>query len=197
MFQKQYGGGNWDEYCGLCMLPFKKSRWDEPELDKLRNVNLDWLEKGVGFDEKTKKIMNIGSYDDYGSFEIENVNGKQFRSNFALGRGENDEPNGPVFHKDCINCVEKILDKRMTYNDGAQIYKIVEDVRNDFCEQFYQWVEAVKSEGPTYFHSPMDKKGAKTRKRINSQLSGWLAKKKLAKRVSKKQSTGKKRSKRS
>lgn len=188
MLIKQYGGGEWDETCHLCRLPFKKPSY---EPSKLRNVNLSWLKKGLGFDEKTHKIMNIENYNNFGSFDIENGKDKEFTSNQLISR-ENSDDNayGLVFHKDCINFIEKQLKKPLTFTDGVQIYENVKDYTYDahFDDggQFYDWEEAVKKEGTAYFHSPMNKDGAKTRKRINSQLSVWLAKKKLAKRVSKK-----------
>jgi hypothetical protein len=192
---KQHGGGEWDETCKLCMLPFNIPYYvyEEPSTSKLRNVNLSWLEKGLGFDEKTHKIMNIENYNSFGKFYIEDVSDKKFTSNQLISwENADDNAYGPVFHKDCINFIEKQLKKPITYDYGVQIYENVKDSPDggQFYGggQFYDWEKAVKKEGTAYFNSPMDKNGAKTRKRINSRLSAWLAEKKLAKRVSKKKS---------
>ena len=85
---------------------------------------------------------------------------------------------GPVYHEDCIKYISAQLKRPVTYEDGIEIFKLVEHRRIPYAGQHFEWEEAVEEEGPAYFISPMDPKGKETRERIDHPLAGWISRQK-------------------
>jgi hypothetical protein len=92
--------------------------------------------------------------------------------------GEGEFGWGPVFHEDCIKHVSAQLKRPVTYEDGIEIFKLVEDRRIPHGGQHFEWDEAAEEEGPAYFISPMDPKGKDARERIDHPLAGWISRQK-------------------
>ena len=185
----QRGGGMHSEYCPLCLLSYeelpeiKEEEYDEDDdeeerevnqLKRLSNIDLNWLRNGLAFDRETNAILPVEGDDMYGRFPIKG-SGELFTAEMY---GEGEFGWGPVFHEDCIKHVSAQLNRPVTYEDGIEIFKLVEDRRIPHGGQHFEWDEAVEEEGPAYFISPMDPKGKETRERIDHPLAGWISRQK-------------------
>jgi hypothetical protein len=91
MFDKQTGGGSWEEYCYCCGLPFYFGGFDiyrmneisdDPEVEaalkkeilanaKALKGKVQWLEKSNGFDSEKDLIFSLGIGSDSGNVEME------------------------------------------------------------------------------------------------------------------------------
>jgi hypothetical protein len=187
MVRKQCGGGMHSEYCPLCLLSYEElpeieeeydddeeEEKEENQLKKLSNVNLSWLRNGLAFDRDTNEILPVEGDDMYGQFPIKG-SGELFTAEMY---SEGEFGWGPVFHEDCIKYVSAQLKRPITYEDGIEIFKLVENRRIPHGGQHFEWEEAVEEEGPEYFISPMDPKGKETRERIDHPLAGWISRQK-------------------
>lgn len=113
----------------------------------------------------------------YGQFPIKGRKKDLFTSEITIGN-DGDSGWGPVYHEDCIKYISTQLNRPVTYEDGIEIFKLVERRHGPFQDQHFQWEEAVEEEGPAYFISPMDPKGKETRERIDHPLAGWISRQK-------------------
>jgi len=173
------------EYCPLCQLPYDPPFAEVPDKDddmypvyrKLKNIDFSWLENGLAFDRDTHAIIPVQGDDGYGQFPIKGRTQDLFTSEITIGN-DGDAGWGPVFHEDCIRCISDQLKRPITYEDGIEIFKLVEDNRVNYGGQYYEWDEALEEEGVTYFYSPLNSKGKKTRDRINRHLDGWISRQK-------------------
>ena len=185
----QRGGGMHSEYCPLCLLSYEElpeieeEEYDEDDddeerevnqLKRLSNIDLNWLRNGLAFDRETNAILPVEGDDMYGRFPIKG-SGELFTAEMY---GEGEFGWGPVFHEDCIKHVSAQLKRPVTYEDGIEIFKLVEDRRIPHGGQHFEWDEAVEEEGPAYFISPMDPKGKDARERIDHPLAGWISRQK-------------------
>jgi hypothetical protein len=184
----------YSEYCPLCELSYEplpdieeEEEYDDDDdeeekevnqLKKLSNVDLSWLRNGLAFDRDTNEILPVEGDNSYGEFPIK---GRESDDLFTseMTRGNDGHSGwGPVFHEDCIKHVSAQLKRPVTYEDGIQIFKLVENRRIPYAGQHFEWEEAVEEEGPAYFISPMDPKGKETRERIDHPLAGWISRQK-------------------
>ena len=185
----QRGGGMHSEYCPLCLLSYEElpeieeEEYDEDDdeeerevnqLKRLSNIDLNWLRNGLAFDRETNAILPVEGDDMYGRFPIKG-SGELFTAEMY---GEGEFGWGPVFHEDCIKHVSAQLKRPVTYEDGIEIFKLVEERRIPHGGQHFEWEEAVEEEGPEYFISPMDPKGKDARERIDHPLAGWISRQK-------------------
>ena len=185
----QRGGGMHSEYCPLCLLSYEElpeieeEEYDEDDdeeerevnqLKRLSNIDLNWLRNGLAFDRETNAILPVEGDDMYGRFPIKG-SGELFTAEMY---GEGEVGWGPVFHEDCIKHVSAQLKRPVTYEDGIEIFKLVEDRRIPHGGQHFEWDEAAEEEGPAYFISPMDPKGKDARERIDHPLAGWISRQK-------------------
>jgi len=191
MVRKQHGGGMHSEYCPLCLLSYEplpdieeeedddeeEEEKEENQLKKLSNVDLSWLRNGLAFDRDTKEILPVEGDDMYGQFPIKGRKGDLFTSEITIGN-DGDSGWGPVYHEDCIKYISAQLNRPVTYEDGIEIFKLVESRHGPFQAQHFEWENAVEEEGPAYFISPMDPKGKETRERIDHPLAGWISRQK-------------------
>ena len=191
MVRPQRGGGMHSEYCPLCLLSYEplpdieeEDEYDEDDdeeerevnqLKRLSNVDLSWLRNGLGFDRETNAIIPVEGDDMYGQFPIKGRKGEKFTAEMY---SEGEFGWGPVYHEDCIKYVSAQLKRPITYEDGIEIFKLVERRRIPHGGQHFQWEEAVEEEGPAYFISPMDPKGKETRERIDHPLAAWISRQK-------------------
>jgi hypothetical protein len=190
MVRKQRGGGMHSEYCPLCLLSYEplpdieeeeeddddeEEEKEENQLKKLSNVDLSWLRNGLAFDRETNAILPVEGDDMYGQFPIKGRKGEKFTAEMY---SEGEFGWGPVFHEDCIKYVSAQLKRPITYEDGIEIFNLVERRHGPFQDQHFQWEEAVEEEGPAYFISPMDPKGKETRERIDHPLAAWISRQK-------------------
>jgi len=187
------------EYCPLCLLSYEplpdieeeedddeEEEKEENQLKKLSNVDLSWLRNGLAFDRDTNEILPVEGDDMYGQFPIKGSKGK-FTSEITIGN-DGDSGWGPVYHEDCIKYVSTQLKRPVTYEDGIEIFKLVEHRNGPFQDQHFEWERAAEEEGPAYFISPMDPKGKETRERIDHPLAGWISRQtRLASPTGKKQ----------
>lgn len=176
----QCGGGSWAMYCDLCHLPFYNrfggSNGTEVidkkhELYKLRNVDLTWLERGLGYDKHTQSIIPVGGDDGYGVFPIRGKIGKEFVNDTYNKDVEKEfDAFGVVFHEDCVRYINSSFTP-LTYVKHEELREIIKrQYRTKYESQFYQWEMALDREGADYFHSPMSPQGGQTRERINRLL---------------------------
>ncbi len=178
------------EYCPLCLLSYEplpdieeeeeddddeEEEKEENQLKKLSNVDLSWLRNGLAFDRETNAILPVEGDDMYGQFPIKGRKGEKFTAEMY---SEGEFGWGPVFHEDCIKYVSAQLKRPITYEDGIEIFNLVERRHGPFQDQHFQWEEAVEEEGPAYFISPMDPKGKETRERIDHPLAAWISRQK-------------------
>ena len=185
----QRGGGMHSEYCPLCLLSYEElpeieeEEYDEDDdeeerevnqLKRLSNIDLNWLRNGLAFDRETNAILPVEGDDMYGRFPIKG-SGELFTAEMY---GEGEFGWGPVFHEDCIKHVSAQLKRPVTYEDGIEIFKLVEERRIPHGGQHFEWDEAVEEEGPAYFISPMYPKGKDARERIDHPLAGWISRQK-------------------
>ena len=191
MVRKQHGGGMHSEYCPLCLLSYEplpdieeeeedddeEEEKEENQLKKLSNVDLSWLRNGLAFDRDTNEILPVEGDDMYGQFPIKGRKGDLFTSEITIGN-DGDSGWGPVYHEDCIKYISTQLNRPVTYEDGIEIFKLVERRHGPFQDQHFEWENAVEEEGPAYFISPMDPKGKETRERIDHPLAGWISRQK-------------------
>jgi hypothetical protein len=193
MVRKQHGGGMHSEYCPLCLLSYEplpdieeeeedddddeEEEKEENQLKKLSNVDLSWLRNGLAFDRDTNEILPVEGDDMYGQFPIKGREGALFTSEITIGN-DGDSGWGPVYHEDCIKYISSQLKRPVTYEDGIEIFKLVERRRIPHGGQHFEWEEAVEEEGPAYFISPMDPKGKETRERIDHPLAAWISRQK-------------------
>jgi hypothetical protein len=192
MTKNQRGGGMHSEYCPLCLLSYEElpeidedEEYDDDEeeekevnqLKRLSNIDLNWLRNGLAFDRDTNKILPVEGDDMYGQFPIKGRKRDLFTSEITIGN-DGDSGWGPVYHEDCIKYISAQLNRPVTYEDGIEIFKLVERRRGPFQDQHFEWEEAVEEEGPAYFISPMDPKGKETRERIDHPLAGWISRQK-------------------
>ena len=190
MVRKQRGGGMHSEYCPLCLLSYEplpdieedddddeEEEKEENQLKKLSNVDLTWLRNGLAFDRDTNEILPVEGDDMYGQFPIKGRKGDLFTSEITIGN-DGDSGWGPVYHEDCIKYIRTQLNRPVTYEDGIEIFKLVERRHGPFQDQHFEWENAVEEEGPAYFISPMDPKGKETRERIDHPLAGWISRQK-------------------
>ena len=194
MVRKQCGGGMYSEYCPLCELSYEplpdieeEEEYDDDDeeeekevnqLKKLSNVDLSWLRNGLAFDRDTNEILPVEGDNSYGEFPIK---GRESDDLFTseMTRGNDGHSGwGPVYHEDCIKYISAQLKRPVTYEDGIEIFKLVEHRRIPYAGQHFEWEEAVEEEGPAYFISPMDPKGKETRERIDHPLAGWISRQK-------------------
>jgi hypothetical protein len=194
MIKKLSGGGMHSEYCPLCLLPYEdlpEIDYDEEEeededeeklgkqLPKLSNDDVQWLRNGLAFDRETNTILPVEGDNYYGEFPIKGRKSDLFTSEMTIGN-DGDAGWGPVYHEDCIKCIGAQLNRPITYEDGIEIFKLVERQDSPYWGQHFEWEDAIESEGPAYFYSPMVPQGKEARERINSELEEWISRKKLA-----------------
>ncbi len=190
MVRKQYGGGMHSEYCPLCLLSYEplpdideeeddeeEEEKEENQLKKLSKVDLSWLQNGLAFDRDTNEILPVEGDDMYGQFPIKGRKGALFTSEITIGN-DGDSGWGPVYHEDCIKYIRTQLSRPVTYEDGIEIFKLVERRHGPFQDQHFEWENAVEEEGPAYFISPMDPTGKETRERIDRPLAAWISRQK-------------------
>jgi hypothetical protein len=187
MVKKQHGGGMHSEYCPLCLLSYEplpdieeddeEEEKEENQLKKLSKVDLSWLQNGLAFDRDTNEILPVEGDDMYGQFPIKGRKGALFTSEITIGN-DGDSGWGPVYHEDCIKHISTQLNRPVTYEDGIEIFKLVERRHGPFQDQHFEWENAVEEEGPAYFISPMDPKGKETRERIDRPLAAWISRQK-------------------
>ena len=191
MVRKLRGGGMHSEYCPLCLLSYEplpdiaeeeeydddddEEEKEENQLKRLSNVDLNWLRNGLGFDRETNAILPVEGDDMYGQFPIKGRKGEKFTAEMY---SEGEFGWGPVYHEDCIKYISSQLNRPVTYEDGIEIFKLVERRRITYAGQHFEWEEAIEEEGPAYFISPMDPKGKETRERIDHPLAGWISRQK-------------------
>ena len=147
---------------------------EQDPLKKLANVDVSWLQNGLGFDRESKTIVPLEGDTMYGEFPIKGKK-EMFTAEAYGGAGEFGW--GPAFHEDCIACVSAQLKRAVTYEDGIEIFNIVGDgSRARYGDQHFEWRRAVEQEGPAYFYSPMSPKGGDTRDRVLEKIAGWISK---------------------
>lgn len=186
----QRGGGMHSEYCPLCELSYEplpeidededyyddddEDEREQDPLKKLANVDVSWLQNGLGFDRESKTIVPLEGDTMYGEFPIKGKK-EMFTAEAYGGAGEFGW--GPAFHEDCIACVSAQLKRAVTYEDGIEIFNIVGDgSRARYGDQHFEWRRAVEEEGPAYFYSPVSPKGGDTRDRVLEKIAGWISK---------------------
>jgi hypothetical protein len=142
------------------------------ELYKLRNVDLTWLERGLGYDKHTQLIIPVGGDDGYGSFPIRGKMGKEFVNDTYNKDAEKEfDAFGIVYHEDCVRYINSSFTP-LTYEKHEELREIIKrQYRTKYESQFYEWKMALDREGADYFHSPMIPQGGKTRERINKLLA--------------------------
>ena len=114
----------------------------------------------------------------YGRFPIKGRKRNDlFTSEITIGN-DGDSGWGPVYHEDCIKYISAQLNRPVTYEDGIEIFKLVENRRITYAGQHFEWEEAAEEEGPAYFISPMDPKGQEARDRINQPIAAWISRQK-------------------
>ena len=192
MTKNQRGGGMHSEYCPLCLLSYEElpeidedEEYDDDEeeekevnqLKRLSNIDLNWLRNGLAFDRDTNKILPVEGDDMYGQFPIKGRKRDLFTSEITIGN-DGDSGWGPVYHEDCIKYVSAQLNRPVTYEDGIEIFKLVENRRITYAGQHFEWEEAAEEVGPAYFISPMDPKGQEARDRINQPIAAWISRQK-------------------
>jgi hypothetical protein len=178
------------EYCPLCLLSYEplpdideeeddeeEEEKEENQLKKLSKVDLSWLQNGLAFDRDTNEILPVEGDDMYGQFPIKGRKGALFTSEITIGN-DGDSGWGPVYHEDCIKYIRTQLSRPVTYEDGIEIFKLVERRHGPFQDQHFEWENAVEEEGPAYFISPMDPTGKETRERIDRPLAAWISRQK-------------------
>ena len=189
MVRKLRGGGMHSEYCPLCLLSYEplpdieeedddddeEEEKEENQLKRLSNIDLNWLRNGLGFDRETNAILPVEGDDMYGQFPIKGRKGEKFTAEMY---SEGEFGWGPVYHEDCIKYVSAQLKRPITYEDGIEIFNLVERRRITYAGQHFEWEEAIEEEGPAYFISPMDPKGKETRERIDHPLAAWISRQK-------------------
>jgi hypothetical protein len=131
----------------------------------------------LAFDRDTNEILPVEGDDMYGQFPIKGRKGALFTSEITIGN-DGDSGWGPVYHEDCIKYVSAQLNRPVTYEDGIEIFKLVERRHGPFQDQHFEWEEAAEEEGPAYFISPMDPKGTEARDRINQPIAAWISRQK-------------------
>ena len=174
------------EYCPLCVLPYERPFTEAPHRDddmypvyrKLQNIDFGWLENGLAFDRDTHAIIPVEGDDGHAQFPIKGRPRDLFTSEMTVGN-DGDAGWGPVYHEECIQYLSDQLKRPFTYEDGIEIFKLVEHRRNEYGGQYYEWDEALEQEGVAYFYSPLNAKGKKTRDRIIHRLSEWISRQKL------------------
>ena len=174
----QCGGGSWAIYCDLCHLPFynrfggKEVIDKKHELYKLRNVDLTWLERGLGYDKHTQSIIPVRGDDGYGVFPFLADDNKEFVNDTYNKDAEMEfDAFGVVFHEDCVRYINSSFTP-LTYEKHEELREIIKrQYRTKYESQFYEWKMALEREGANYFHSPMIPQGGKTRERINKLLA--------------------------
>jgi hypothetical protein len=174
------------EYCPLCNLPYERPFAEAPDRDddmypvyrKLQNIDFSWLENGLAFDRDTHTIIPVEGDNHYAQFPIKGRPEDLFTSEMTVGN-DGDAGWGPVYHEECIQYISDQLKKPFTYEDGIEIFKLVEHRRNEYGGQYYEWADALEEEGVAYFYSPLNAKGKKTRDRINHPLAAWISRQKL------------------
>jgi hypothetical protein len=188
----QSGGGMHSEYCHLCELAYEElPEFDDDDYDdddddddderqenplkKLVNIDLKWLQNGLGFDRDTQAVIPVEGDDMYGQFPIKGRRGESFTAEMY---GDGEFGWGPVFHEDCIACISVQLKRPVTYEDGIEIFKLVGEKSVPYGDQHFDWDSAVREEGVEYFYSPMSPQGSQTRDRILRKVDGWLSKQK-------------------
>jgi hypothetical protein len=175
---KQCGGGCWAMYCNLCNLPYYGPFEDTESVNakhalyKLRDVDVSWLRRGLGYDKHTKSIMPVGIDDGYGRFPIRGKENKEFVSDYSRTDTEKEfDAFGVVFHEDCVRYINSSFTP-LTYEKHEELRKIIDrQYRTKYESQFYEWKMALDREGADYFHSPMIPQGGQTRERINRLLA--------------------------
>jgi flagellar motility protein MotE (MotC chaperone) len=174
------------EYCPLCVLPYERPFAEAPDRDddmypvyrKLQNIDFAWLENGLAFDRDTHTIFPVEGDDGHAQFPIKGRPEDLFTSEMTVGN-DGDAGWGPVYHEECIQYLSDQLKRQFTYEDGIEIFKLVEYRRNEYGGQYYEWAEALEEEGVAYFYSPLNAKGKKTRDRITHPLAAWISRQKL------------------
>ena len=191
--KKQRGGGMHSEYCPLCLLSYEdlpeieeeeeededeeeeEEEKEENQLKKLSNVDLSWLKNGLAFDRDTNEIIPVEGDDMYGRFPIKGRRKDLFTSEITIGN-DGDSGWGPVFHEDCIKCVSAQLNRPVTYEDGIEIFKLVEKRHSSpYQSQHFEWEDAIKEEGPAYFYSPMDARVDELRREVAASEAALAA----------------------
>ncbi len=186
----QSGGGMHSEYCPLCELAYEElpeigdddydddddddERQENP-LKKLVDIDLKWLQNGLGFDRDTQSVIPVEGDDMYGQFPIKGRRGESFTAEMY---GDGEFGWGPVFHEDCIACISAQLKRPVTYEDGIEIFNLVGEKSVPYGDQHFDWDSAVREEGVEYFYSPMSPQGSQTRDRILRKVDSWLSKQK-------------------
>ena len=169
------------EYCPLCVLPYETPFAEAPDreddLYRLRNLDFGWLEHGLAFDRDTQAIIPVEGDNQYGQFPIKGRPDDLFTSEMTVGN-DGEAGWGPVYHADCVQCLSDQLKRPFTYEDGIEIFKLVEHRRNEHGGQHYDWAKALEQEGVAYFYSPLHAKGKQTRDRISDPLAAWISRQK-------------------
>jgi len=178
--------GMHSEYCPLCMFPYETPFAEAPDREdnmypvyrKLQHIDFSWLENGLAFDRDTHAIIPVEGDDGHAQFPIKGRPRDLFTSEMTVGN-DGDAGWGPVYHEECVQCLSDQLKRPFTYEDGIEIFKLVEHRRNEYGGQYYEWDEALEQEGVAYFYSPLNAKGKKTRDRITHPLAAWISRQKL------------------
>jgi len=180
--QSKVGGGTFSMYCPLCNLPFHGPY--EKHLSVLASKS-KWLEQGLGFDDKTESIMEVGPDDNYGRFPIKG-SGDDFCGNkYISGDVPGCKALGVVCHNDCIKYIEKTMKTyyrqnnsyKFTYDEFLKMWKANGGYPSPdkYMGQDYLWEQAHSEMGSSYFDSPLSEKAhVNSKKKIDIYIKKWV-----------------------
>lgn len=170
------GGGDWEEYCPVCGLPFGEGYGAA----QIRLHKYPWMKYALGFETTDKHhIFELENYEYGGEFDIigksgNNANGNtnnamnHFKVLFSWDSPDDAEPfEGIAIHKDCVKSIEKKIGRPLTYADAILIRnKSSQSGHPDlkgYDDQWFDWKKA--KVGPErlpewMFLSPVDNEKA-------------------------------------
>jgi hypothetical protein len=136
------GGGEWEEYCPACGLPFGAGYGMEH--------GHDWMLHAYGFetgDETKHRVFLLNRYDYLGGMTINalrNSNNELMKSEFNIyfPYGEyNDasERNGIAVHCDCVKVIEQNIGRKLTYKDAILLKNNKHKDLMGFDDQWFDW----------------------------------------------------------
>ena len=136
------GGGEWEEYCPACGLPFGAGYGMEH--------GHNWMLDAYGFetgDETKHRVFLLSKYDYLGWMRIlslrnskKDLTGSEFNIYFPYGEyADAAEKNGIAVHCDCTKAIEQKLGRALTYKDAILLKNIKHADLMGHDEQWFDW----------------------------------------------------------
>ncbi len=177
------GGGDWEEYCPACGLPFGGGYGEENPYE--------WLKNALGYETGKGKhrVFELGHYSYNGYmdiYDIYNSSNSNTNSNTNNNNGNNNDSefkildfydnfeyaydySGIALHADCVKAIETALGRKITYKDAIIFKKnkpSFDDLLGNSNEQFFEWKRILRRRNiPKWiFESPVENE--QSRKRI-------------------------------